>query len=163
MKEIIQVDVVQTIELIEKYYDDSYSDQLIVNELSEFPEVQFNFLTKYLHFNEVGIKIALCEAQGNPDKKEQSDKYNSYLCLQIELMCKLEGSGEGHVTPQVIEKFVELDYYPIQDCLDICQKYEQDRAIAALLVRNNDLTGAIETYMSHIKKQSLVQMGCEIL
>ena len=90
MREIIQVDVDQTIELIEKYYDDSYSDQLILDELSAYPEVQFNFLTKYLHFNEVGIKIALKDGVYNEDKKDQAQKYNKYLCLQIELMCRLQ-------------------------------------------------------------------------
>jgi hypothetical protein len=59
MKDIIQVDVDKTIELIEKYYDDNYSDQLILEELSSYPEEQFNFLTKFLHFNEVSIKIAI--------------------------------------------------------------------------------------------------------
>lgn len=85
MKEMIQVDVDQTIELIEKYYDDTYSDQLILEELSHFPEVQFNFLTKFLHFNEVSIKIALKDVTG--EKDEQAKKYIKYLCLQVEIMC----------------------------------------------------------------------------
>ena len=87
MKDIIQVDVDQTIELIEKYYDDSYSDQLILEELSSFPEVQFNFLTKFLHFNEVSIVIAINDMTDNFEKKQQAKKYNKYLCLQVELMC----------------------------------------------------------------------------
>jgi hypothetical protein len=37
MRDIIEIDVERTIELIEKWYDDNYVDQLIVGELSAFP------------------------------------------------------------------------------------------------------------------------------
>ena len=39
MKSIIEVDVEKTIELIDKWYDGDYSDQLIVRELSGYPDV----------------------------------------------------------------------------------------------------------------------------
>ena len=39
MKSIIEVDVEKTIELIDKWYDNDYSDQLIVRELSGYPDV----------------------------------------------------------------------------------------------------------------------------
>ena len=39
MKQIIDVNVEKTIELIEKWYDDSYSEHLILAELSSYPEV----------------------------------------------------------------------------------------------------------------------------
>jgi len=38
MKELIESDGDKTVLLIEKWFDDSYSDQLIVKELSQFPE-----------------------------------------------------------------------------------------------------------------------------
>ena len=62
MRELIQIDVDNTIELIEKWFDDAYSDQLILGELSEHPPVQFSFLQKYLHFNEENIKLVIKEA-----------------------------------------------------------------------------------------------------
>ena len=39
MRSIIEVDVEKTIELIDKWYDNDYSDQLIVRELSGYPDV----------------------------------------------------------------------------------------------------------------------------
>jgi len=39
MRSIIEVDVEKTIELIDKWYDGDYSDQLIVRELSDYPDV----------------------------------------------------------------------------------------------------------------------------
>ena len=89
MKELIELKVEKTIELIEKWYEDSYSEQLILEELSEFPEIQFNFLMKYLHFNEMSIKIVINEANYQKEKKEQADKYTQYLELFVELLCKL--------------------------------------------------------------------------
>jgi hypothetical protein len=38
MRELIELDVDKALELIDKWYDDSYSDSLIVGELSEHPE-----------------------------------------------------------------------------------------------------------------------------
>jgi len=39
MRSIIEVDVEKTIELIDKWYDGDYSDQLIVRELNNYPDV----------------------------------------------------------------------------------------------------------------------------
>jgi len=62
MRDIIEVDVEKTIEVIEKWYDDTYSDRLIVTQLSQHPDVQFKFLMKFLHFNEVTIKLVINES-----------------------------------------------------------------------------------------------------
>lgn len=62
MRKLIEISDEQTVQLIERWFDDSYSDHLIVKELSEFPILQFNFLLKYLHFNEVSIKLTINEA-----------------------------------------------------------------------------------------------------
>jgi hypothetical protein len=61
MKELIESNDEKTVQLIERWFDDSYSDQLIVKELSQYPIQQFNFLMKYLHFNEMSIKITIHE------------------------------------------------------------------------------------------------------
>ena len=63
----------------------------------------------------------------------------------------------------MLEKFVEQDHYPVDECLEICKKYNQERAIAALLVRSGKFGDAISTYMNYIKKMSLVRIGSEIL
>ena len=136
MKELIETNDEKTVQLIEKWFDDSYSDQLIVKELSAFPEQQFNFLTKYLHFNEMSIKLTINEAISKKDKVEQMEKYNSYLILFVELMCKINKTNPELVDESLIEAYVKKDYYPIDECMDICEKYQQDRAIAMLHERN---------------------------
>lgn len=62
MKDLIEIDAQKAIELIDNWYDNSYSDQLIIGELQEFPLVQFNFLMKFLHFNEMEIKLSILES-----------------------------------------------------------------------------------------------------
>lgn len=57
MKDIIEIDAQKVIELIEYWYDKSYYNQLIVGELSEYPDLQYKFLKKFLLFNEEEIKL----------------------------------------------------------------------------------------------------------
>ena len=87
MRSIIEVDVEKTIELIDKWYDNDYSDHLIVRELSGYPDVQYKFLIKYLLFNEDVIKLVIKEDSSLGNKKEQKDKYYSYLRLFVRLLC----------------------------------------------------------------------------
>lgn len=70
MKSIIEVAVDDTIELIDKWYDNDYSDHLIVRELSNYPDVQYKFLIKYLLFNEDFIKMVINESNSLGNKKE---------------------------------------------------------------------------------------------
>ncbi len=42
--------------LLDRWFEDSYQEQLIVDELAEYPEVQFNFLKKFLTQNEAKIQ-----------------------------------------------------------------------------------------------------------
>ena len=62
-----------------------------MHELQEHKEDQFKFLMKFLHFNEMSIKIVINESQiGNrPDKQEESQKYKNYLILFVTLLCEL--------------------------------------------------------------------------
>lgn len=60
------------------------------------------------------------------------EKYISYLCLFVEQMCKINLSQPELVDESLIEAYVKKDYYPIEQCMEICQKYRQQRAIAVL-------------------------------
>ena len=50
---------------------------------------------KFLHWNEVSIKLVINEASYQKDKQEQSEKYIQYLCLFVKLMCELERNPPG--------------------------------------------------------------------
>mmetsp|Transcript_24395 Transcript_24395/g.37825 ORF Transcript_24395/g.37825 Transcript_24395/m.37825 type:complete len:159 (-) Transcript_24395:1361-1837(-) len=85
MREIIGIDVQKTIELIGKWYDDQYSHELILGELSEYPDIQFTFLQKYIHFNEEDIRLAAKEVVH--DGSKENTKYSQLLSLFVTLMC----------------------------------------------------------------------------
>jgi hypothetical protein len=59
-------------------------------------------------------------------------KYFSYLCLFVELMCKINKTNPELVDESLIEAYVKQEYYPVEECMEICQRYKQDRAIAVL-------------------------------
>jgi hypothetical protein len=51
-----------------------------------------------------------------------------------------------------VENFVRKDYYPILECLKICQEKEIDKGIAVLLERSGEYIASINTYLSIIIK-----------
>lgn len=65
-------------------------------------------------------------------------------------MCQLINEPSLNITSELIEAYVKKDYYPISDCLAICQDHGQDRAVSALLERNGDFIKAIQTYMKYV-------------
>lgn len=44
------------------------------------------------------------------------DKFMSYLCLFVELLCKINKTNPELVDESLIEAYVKLDYYPIEEC-----------------------------------------------
>lgn len=91
------------------------------------------------------------------------EKYIFYLCLFVDLMCKLRKSNPEIVTEEHIESFVKKDYTPISQMMDICTKYQEDRAIAVLQERSGDTHSAILTNMNYIKKRPLIKMAAELI
>jgi len=74
MRLLIEINGEKTIEIIERWFDDAFSDQLIVAELGEYPEEQFSLLQKYLLSNESIIKSTLEDVTD-----QTSDKCRKYI------------------------------------------------------------------------------------
>ena len=87
MRHLIDLNVEKTISLIEKWYDNSYSEQLIMEELNEHKEDQFKFLTKFLHFNEMSIKIVIDQNMISDQKSELYIRYIGFIKLFVTLLC----------------------------------------------------------------------------
>lgn len=47
----------------------------------------------------------------------------SYLRLFVELMCRLNQTNPELVDESLIEAYVKQDYFPVEDCLDICTRF----------------------------------------
>jgi hypothetical protein len=78
-------------------------------------------------------------------------------------MCSINKTNPELVDESLIEAYVKKDYYPTEACKEICLKHQQDRALAVLLERDGDLSGAIATNMNHLKKMSLIKLCSELL
>jgi hypothetical protein len=55
IREIIAINVEETVKLLDRWFEDAYQEQLIIDELADYPEVQFNYLKKFLSQNELRI------------------------------------------------------------------------------------------------------------
>ena len=67
------------------------------------------------------------------------------------------------ITQSLLEAYVKKDYYPIDDCLEICTKYKQYRAMAILQQRNQNFLRSIEEYLNHLNSMSISALVLEIL
>jgi hypothetical protein len=147
IKELIERDVDEAMKLIEQWFDsDAYCEELIMHELSEYPDQRFKFLKNYIDNNESVIELACKGAEMTSERKEEADKYHVYLTIYLQLLCtvlsettqslRVEDDGAGtQVTWRTLEEFVHRPYLRIDRCLDICQRAHADRGTAILLAR----------------------------
>jgi len=56
IKELIQINVGECISLLDKWFEDSYQEQLILDELADYPDVQYNYIKKFIKENEPKIQ-----------------------------------------------------------------------------------------------------------
>lgn len=78
-------------------------------------------------------------------------------------MCTLHKIKPELVPEELIEAHVRQLHYPVYECLQICRDFDQKKAIAALLEREQKYLEAIETIMSYVSSISLVSITKEIL
>jgi len=67
------------------------------------------------------------------------------------------------VTGTLIEAYVKKEYFPVEECLRICQDYHQYRAVGTLQEREGKTLEAMETYMKALATQNYIEIGREIL
>ena len=62
--------------------------------------------------------------------------------MHTQLLCKFD--------KLLVEEFVKKDYYPVNECLQICIKSENQRGEAVLHERSGKYLTSIQTYLSII-------------
>ena len=50
-----------------------------------------------------------------------------------------------------VHEYVKKDFYPIRECLEICQDEQADIAVAVLHKRNGDYMHSLSTYLGIIE------------
>lgn len=56
MQDLILINSNEAIRILEKWFEDSYQETLILTELAAHPDVQYDFLKKFLRINETKIE-----------------------------------------------------------------------------------------------------------
>ncbi len=85
-----------------------------MEELADYPEIQFNYVKKFINQNEEKIKQTISEATYSSERKSEALRYIEYLVLHTKLLCKF--------SPDLVHEFVKKDYYPVTECLEICKQ-----------------------------------------
>ena len=57
---------------MDRWFEDSYQEQLILEELADYPEIQFNYVRRFINQNEERIKTTIQEATYSSQKKAEA-------------------------------------------------------------------------------------------
>lgn len=52
MRDLISIDVNKSIDIVKRWFEDSYQDTLILDELGKHPDIQFEYLKNFIKKNE---------------------------------------------------------------------------------------------------------------
>lgn len=58
--------------------------------------------------------------------------------------------------------FIKKDYYPVNECLQICREEKIEKGVAELLKRNGNYLESLNTYLSIIEKLDVLEMIKEL-
>ena len=146
IRELVKIDVGESVALIDRWYMEEDQEHIILHELSQQPQIQFNYLRNFLSENHKKIDQAISEATYSNDRRSEAQRYLQYLTLHVRLLCQLD-------TPLSVHDAVKQDFYPIAECLSICREFKQSRAIAVLLKRNGQFLESIGAYLGVLEDE----------
>jgi len=152
VRDLISISDGESVALLDAWFEESYQEQLILEELAVFPEIQFNYLKKFLAQNEARVKQTINEATYAPDKRAEAQRFVEYLVLHTRLLCRFARTE--------VHEFVRKDFYPIGECLQVCREAGADKAVAELLRRNGNFLESIQAYLAlvaRLPRQELLQ------
>lgn len=72
IKELIAIDVEESVKIIDKWYQEEDQEHIILNELQAFPKIQYDYLQKFLKSNENKIESTINEASYSQDKRAEA-------------------------------------------------------------------------------------------
>ena len=135
MLKLAQLNCELTITLIENHFNDGdFQERLIMNQFSQYPKEQMNYLTNYIVKNEKEIELTMQDRTYNP---QMSRKYERYLVQFTRLICNQDQES--------VEKWVSKSYFPVEKCLAICHEVHPIGE-AILTMRNGRPHAAIDMY-----------------
>jgi hypothetical protein len=80
-----------------------------MNDLSQFPSMQLNYLSKLIKENEDRIRNVIFDSEHDQKLRPVASKYKEYLLKYISLLSDID--------PFLAAKECEEDFYPIKECI----------------------------------------------
>lgn len=142
-KDLREIDIGGCQAMIDSWFDEQLQEKLIMGDLASYPEEQYKYLKKWVLQNESKISKLIEESLLDQEKAVFAQRYMQYLKTLIRLMCKFEKS--------LVHEYVKKDFYPISECLEICNQEQVDLAVAILHKRNGDYMHSLNTYLGIIE------------
>jgi hypothetical protein len=154
-KEYFKKIILRNIDLIAAINIDKF-ELMITSWFSEEKKQVLDLLNKnkdiQLQYVELLVKKLIKEITENQDFdfsdiKEDEVKYiKSYLLLHIQLLCA------NKETNKIISFLKKCDLYPIDDCIDICKRYEVTDGLVFLYKKIGCIDKALDVCLNLIKK-----------
>lgn len=122
--DFVQMDPEQTVKLCQEWFDSDY--EKMARALLDQKQLAFNFLNTVISVNEAKI----IQEYNNSVMAVRSDsslqdKFIPILLIFVELLC------EKKFRPKIVE-FVSRNYFPVDQCLKICEEKGALEASAVL-------------------------------
>eukprot|EP01132_Coremiostelium_polycephalum_P006682 gene6682-8267_t len=138
LAQLIIIDSTKTAQLIMDCFSNDH--EKILRELSAFPKLQYTYLQGLLGG---GNKSASGSSSARNNSIQVSTETHE---LYIKLMCMF--------SPESVYKYlVSHDDYPLDQCLKICQQYNNFEGATYLLERTGDVFKALDMILISLKKK----------
>ena len=137
LRQLVAISVDNTIQVVSTWFEDKM--ERFIQDLSQHPRIQYDYLTKYVAANEEKISNSINNITLDSKEAKISAQYKQFLILQTRLLCQFNPKNVAH--------FVKKEYYPIKECLEIVKEQGILSAEAVLAKRNGEFLKAIDIYM----------------
>eukprot|EP00347_Sterkiella_histriomuscorum_P012402 403368713 len=117
ISKILVINPSETIHLVEEQFQSQHKE--MVNYLNRDSELQLLYLDTLLVEKREHIEVTIKSHGLQSTNTQDAKKFIELLKLHLRLSCKYA----KHRVLDIVQKMVKDVYYPIEDCLEICQEF----------------------------------------
>lgn len=114
------------------------------------------FLKTFVTMLEPKIQQVIHESVYSPELQPTAKFYNTLLVILTSRMCELETDDT------ILEQWLDKDYYPARECMQVCKDKNKTAAEAMLMTKLGDGMQAIRLFNSAISKLDIKRITDQI-
>lgn len=114
------------------------------------------FLKTFVTMFEPKIQQVIHESVYSPELQPTAKFYNDLLVILTSRMCELETDDT------ILEQWLDKDYYPARECMQVCKDKNKTAAEAMLMTKLGDGMQAIRLFNSAISKLDIKRITDQI-